>query len=347
MLTTLQHHGVFDAVRMAGLEHCAPPPWWLAVLQGIAAWIASLLIISSFFAPLMLLGEGPLVRGVGGVVLVGGAVWLFARDSLFTGQMGLAFSLAGQALLVSVVFDGFDAFATRPRVIAAVGLAIAVGMLVPASTVLHRTVCALLALGYGAVLVGPGDALAIYALVLTAAAAACWLLRRAWAASPRAALIKALAHALTLAALVAGWIVAVDPSFGALLSPGTSTATLPTAAFVYPLGAGIVLLATIAWLVRGLPPAQAAAGIGAGAIYALTAWNAPGLAVSGALLLAVFHACHRPWIALTLLAAIVYLGRFYYSLEATLLVKSGALAATGLVLLGLQFGLRRWRRTRP
>lgn len=344
LLDKLQHAGVFDAVRLAGLEHCFPPPWWLAVLQGIAAWIASLLIISSFFAPLILLGEGPLGRGVGGVVLLGVAIWLFGRNSRFTGQMGLAFSLAGQALLVSVVFDGFGASAEQLRVIAAIGLLVAAGMMVPSSTVLHRTVCALLVLGHGGVLVGSGNALAGYALVLTAAAAGCWLLRSRWAASPHAGLIKACAHALTLTSLLAAWIVAVDPALAAALSPGGPATGRPPAPALYPLGVGIILLATIAWLSRGMPPAQRAAGIGAGAIYALAAWSAPGLVVSGAILLAVFHACHRPWIALSLVAAIVYLGRFYYSLETTLLLKSGALAATGLVLLGLHFGLRRWRR---
>lgn len=342
LLEALQHHGVFDATRMAGLEHCLPPPWWLALLQGIAAWIASLLIISSFFAPLMLLGDGPLGRGVAGALLLAVAVWLFGRASLFTGQMALAFSLAGQALVVSVVFDGFGAFADQPRTIAVVGLVVSTGMMVPYSTVLHRTVCALLMLGHAVVLVGPGDPLVIYALALATAAVALWLWRSAWAARPRAALFKACAHALTLMALVSAWFVAVEPSLGAALLPGRAASQVPTQA-LYPAGVAVLLLLTVAWLSRGVSSARRAASIGAAAVYALAAWNAPGLVVSAAILLAVFHACHRPWIVLSLLAALVYLGRFYYALESTLLVKSAALAATGLVLLGLQFGLRRWQ----
>lgn len=343
LLEVLQHHGVFDATRMAGLEHCLPPPWWLALLQGIAAWIASLLIISSFFAPLLLLGEGPLGRGVAGTVLLAVAVWLFGRASLFTGQMALALSLAGQALVVSVMFDGLGAFAGQPRPIAAVGLLVAAGMMVPYSTVLHRTVCALLVAGNAAILIGPGDPLVIYALFLATVAVGLWLWRSAWAAWSRAAVLKAWAHALTLMSLVSAWFVAVEPSLGAMLLPGQLTNAGPPAPALYPAGVAVLLLLTVAWLSRGAPSTQRAAAIGAAAIYVLAAWNAPGLVVSAAILLAVFHACHRPWIALSLLAALVYLGRFYYGLESTLLVKSAALAATGVVLLGLQFGLRRWQ----
>jgi uncharacterized membrane protein len=49
-------------------------------------------------------------------------------------------------------------------------------------------------------------------------------------------------------------------------------------------------------------------------------------------------------VGLALLAIAWYLSWFYYSLETTLLVKSGALAATGLVLLAVAFALRRWGR---
>ena len=97
----LRAQGVVDDGQRDRLLSAAQVPWWLMLLQTLAAWVASLLILSSFMLPLSLLVDHALVRALAGVALCAVAVVLFRRERLFTAQMALAFSLAGQALVVS------------------------------------------------------------------------------------------------------------------------------------------------------------------------------------------------------------------------------------------------------
>lgn len=339
LLQRLVGLGVVEAERAGELAAQAPAPWWLAALQGFAAWVASFLIMSSFFAPLLLVGEGPLGRGIAGAALLGAALWLFRRDHAFTSQMALAFSLAGQALAVSAFAGELDA-SVNLRILSLVGLLVATGMFVTPATQLHRVVCALLITGHLGYLIGPGNPLAVYAVVLAAAAVGGWLVRRRWVPG-QAQRIKALVHAATLSALVIAAMVGTTASRELMIAADAARALNPV---IYPAGISLVLLVAVAWLARAGTGAFRLVTLGAALLIVVAAWRAPGLIASAAVLLAVFHACHRAWVALALLAALLYLGEFYYSLHATLLVKSGALAATGLVLLGMRRGLRLWWR---
>lgn len=331
--------GVLEAERAGELTAQAPAPWWLAALQGLAAWVAALLIMSSFFAPLMFIGEGPVGRGIAGAVLLGAALWLFRRGHAFTSQMALAFSLAGQALIVSAFAGELDASVSL-RMLSLVGLLVATGMFVAPATQLHRVACALLMTGHLGHLIGPGNSLALYAVMLAALAVGAWLVRRRWAPG-QAQRIKALVHAATLSALAIAVIVGTAATREIAIGTDATRALNP---MIYPAGISLVFLAAAAWLTRVGTGAFRLVSLGAALLIVVTAWRAPGLIASAAVLLAVFHAAHRAWVVLALLAALLYLGEFYYSLHATLLVKSGALAATGLVLLGLRYGIRLWGR---
>lgn len=334
LLDRLVGLGVLEAERAAVLAAAVPTPWWLAALQGIAAWVASFLIISSFFAPLLLLGEGPLGRGVAGAGLLGAALWLFRRGHPFTAQMGLAFSLAGQALVVGAFAGDFDGSVSF-RWLSLAGLLVATGMFLAPATQLHRVFCALLMAGHLGILIGPGNPLALYGFALAALAVGAWLARRQWAPG-QAQRIKALVHAATLAALVIAVLVGTAASRTLMSHADGAQSPDPV---VYPAGISLVLLVAVGWLARNGTSAFRLVSLGAAVLFVVAAWRAPGLIASAAVLLAVFHACHRAWAALALLAALLYLGEFYYSLHATLLVKSGALAATGLLLLGLRHAL--------
>lgn len=336
VLERLVSLGVIDAERAAALGGLAPAPWWLAALQGVAGWIASLFIVTSFMAPMLLLmvGDVPVGRAVAGLVLLGAAIWAFGRKKLFTDQMGLAFSLAGQALVVSTFAGDFGSADLSPDTLATIGLLVAAGMMVPPSTLLHRVVCALSIWGNLGVLVGPGNPMLAYAVLMTAAATAGWLTRERWVVHPRAGQLAAGLHAATLGALVSAWGVG---------SEFMREIAQPATPLIYQGGVALVLVATAAWLTRGVEGSLRFTVLAGAVLLSAAAWKAPGLVASAAILLAVFYACHRPWSVLALLATAFYLGDFYYSLETTLLVKSGALAATGLVLLVLRFALGRWQ----
>lgn len=343
--TGLAARDVVDAGRAAELADLVATPWWLAVLMAIAAWFASLMLVSTFFAPLFLagFGTGPVARGIGGTMLLAVALWLFGRGKSFTDQMGLAFSLAGQALLVSAFANVLDPSITNYDALWTMGLLVAVAMMVAPSTPTHRTLCALLACAHLGALIGFGNGLSSYAVALAAGAVAAWLGRSRWGYLPAALPVKPIAHALTLSALVCAWLVGVDAARDALLLLAGEDVDGRVWRWVYPVGASMVLLAAVGWLGREAPAAFRGVVLGGATLFIVAAWHAPGLITSAAILLAVFHACHRSWSLLALLATLLYLGEFYYSLQATLLVKSGALAVTGLVLIGLRFMLGRWQ----
>ncbi len=346
--TGLAARGVIDARRAAELAEVVATPWWLTILMAIAAWFASLMLVATFFAPLFLagFGSGPVARAIGGAMLLAVAIWLFGRGRGFTDQMGLAFSLAGQALWVSAFANVLDPSVTSYDLLWTVGLLVAVGMMVPPSTQTHRTLCALLVCAHLGALIGFGNGFSLYAVALTAGAVAAWLGRSCWGSLPAVLSVKPIAHALTLGALVCAWLVGVDAARDALLLLAGEDAGARALSWVYPAGAGIVLFAAVSWLAREAPPAFRRIVLAGAALFIVAAWHAPGLITSAAILLAVFHACHRAWSLLVLLAVLLYLGEFYYSLQATLLLKSGALAATGLALLGLRFLLGRWQERR-
>ncbi len=73
------------------------PPWYVRVLVGFGAWLASLLLIA-FVVMSVTDSESPMVA-VGGVMMVAALGARFASGHDFVAQAALAVSLAGQALL--------------------------------------------------------------------------------------------------------------------------------------------------------------------------------------------------------------------------------------------------------
>lgn len=338
LLERLGAAGIADEAQLAALRGATRTPWWLALLLGFAAWIAALMIMSSFFVPLLAFGNDAVARAFGGILLAAASVFLLRRRKPFTDQMGLAFSLAGQALFVSAFADRFFDLVDGTDVLALAALAAGLAMAAVPSSGVHRSACVLIALSSLAWLIGPGTGLALFGIALAGGAVALWLARPAWSAHPRAPLIKAAAHALTLAALILAPYGHAHSALTVLEEALTGYQTgfvLP----VYRIGAALVLLATTAWLCRDAAALRLPALAGA-LLFALAAHPAPGLLVAVAVLLATFHASHRPWIAMTLVFATLYLGELYYSLQDTLLMKSFALIASGAVLLALRTLLR-------
>ncbi len=345
LIEALTARGIVDPAQQARLRAHDATPWWLQLLQTLAAWIASLLILSAFMLPMAIVGDSPPARALAGAVLCGAALWLFRRGHLFTMQMALAFSLAGQALLVSAVGERWDAFFDGGRQWAVVGAMVAAGMMLPRTSVLHRTLCGLLLLFDIGHLLGRGAALEVYGIALTAIATLAWLSRRQWAAGRHGALLGAAARAAALAALAVPAAIALrgEALWGLLLAAQSGFAYR---ASVLSIGVALVCGAVGGWLLRDAAPRTRSLALAAGLALALAAQPAPGLIVAAALFLAGVHAGHRLLAAVAAVAAVLYLGEYYYRLDTTLALKSALLAASGLVLLGLRRLLGRPARER-
>ena len=89
-----------------------------------------------------------------------------------------------------------------------------------------------------------------------------------------------------------------------------------------------------------LAVAHRAVGAGRRHPVSLAAWPVPGVVVALIVLLEAFAAGRRALAGLAVVALLAALAHYYYALQAPLLVKAGALAATGIVLLGARFALR-------
>lgn len=332
LLDGLRQQRILGEPAAQRLQQQDAVPWFMGLLSGGAAWLAALLLTVSM---LLMLDGSPLAAGIVGVVVLGVAVGLLRRPGVFVSQFGLALSLVGQGMLVLAIsqLDLWSAHQERPS--AAVAALVAIGMLwVPAAGV-HRLACALIALSAGAVFIGFNGLLAIYGVSLAAVAAWLWLARSRWAGSDRAGLWRALAEATSLMALIVPmlggwhWASPVDREVGLGW------------AWLYPLGAGVLLLCVVCYLLRGQSLKVRLGAVVAALLLTLPGTQAPGLLVAAVLWLAVFHASDRLWCVLMGGGAALYLGNFYYSLHISLLQKSIWLVVGGALLLMLRWCLLR------
>ncbi|WP_285259449.1 DUF4401 domain-containing protein [Halopseudomonas bauzanensis] len=332
MLDELQQRGILAQDERARLQATQAAPWYMTALSGFAAWFAALMLLAAW---MMSLGGEPLPHLIGGGILLLAAIGLLRGSGAFVKQLGLAFSMLGQALLVFFIAELEPPSLASLQLPALLALVVAIGMLLVRAGSAHRFLCALVAMLGLVLLVESHFLLSIHAIVLAALAVWLWLRRARWAGSPQAPLMRAAAGAATLMALVLG--IVGQPSMGGLrwfLAPEPDAGGWIT--WLYPLGAALVLLATLTCLTRGVQGPVRLACLGGALILAVLGSPAPGLLIAAALWLAVFQACDRLWCVLVGVGVAFYLGDLYYSLHITLLVKSTLLAASGLVLLLLR-----------
>jgi len=344
---------LWERLRTAGVVDRALPegdgvvvPWYVRAMIGIAAWIAALFLIGSILALVSGLFRSGGSMATVGLVLCAIAVVVMRTSvaNVFVAQFAFALSLAGQGLFIAGVFShasfgsgstGFESNGVRFLIV----LAFEAGLVLLAPAYVHRVLCTLAAaIAFGgalvawkaSVLLGPIVALG-YAFVALRSTRDGELLAL-W--QPVVAGL-ALALAGSVVALVVATLIAeVDARI-------TRTVLLPwTGHAAMTLAFGIV----VALLLRdaGVRPVSRA-GIAvwlAVAAVAAAAWFVSGLLVAGILLLVAFAIGHEVLIGLGVIALLATLSRYYYGLEATLLVKSAALCATGIALLAARYGMR-------
>lgn len=343
LLDQIQRPAGLSQEQRERLSSGVDSPWWLSVLLGLAAWVSSLFLIGSLVGPSVMLLDGPVGMGLAGMLMLCAGLWLFGRPGVFPEQMGLAFALGGQGLLVYVLADAMAA-SDELRSAAIVCLPLSAGLLLAPGSMLFRRLCALLVFASIAVLLGSGPGLTLYGLLLACMAIVSWLLRSSWVSASYALHLRALTDAATLMAL----LLALYGHQGLLdvMSQHTSAITAPAGVWLLiHLGPGSLLLLTLGWLLRSESVRTRIAVLLAVGIVLLLTYQAPGLLISCALGLAVYHAGSRSWSVLVPAFALFYLAEFYYSLHISLLHKSLLLCASGLSLLAIRHGLKSllWR----
>jgi hypothetical protein len=330
----------------AGIVAGEPPqdagdmtPWYVRAMVGTAAWIAALFLVMSIGIGLEELLRNTTATGIAGLVICAAAIALMRANpaGVFASQLALAGSLAGQALVAYALLDS----AQWPRLVPWLWLgAFELVLVVLAANYLHRVLSTLgvaVAASFALVAVGWWS---LFPALVTAGFVAVQL-NEARLAS-QAPLWQPVATGLALAAVFSTSEAMFGPGDIGLWGVHRVMAAPP---WVGTAAIAAVLIATVWALLRDaeVPAASPVAIATWLAVVALVAaaWPVPGLTVALIVMLVAFATGHTALLGFAILAMLGALGHYYYSLQTTLLVKSGALLATGLVLLGFR-GILHW-----
>lgn len=311
-------------------------PWYVRVMLGIAGVIAALFLLGFVGVGFAFVIKNAAVSVSVGIAVIAGAFAIFraAARSDFAVMFALSVSFAGQALIGIGLFDllraGPDALAWIIFALLQAVLALVVRHFI------HRLASAYLAgvalafamadAGIGALAVG----------LLGAAVAALWLNELPLAT--RRELLSPIAYGVTLAYLQAE----ISGAFGdSLFRLVTATDVARVARWAGQALVAGALLATAAALLRRAGwktgDSRSVLALVVCAAIGLASFKAPGIAGGLMIVLLGFANGNRLLAGAGIAALLIYIGRYYYMLDLTLLVKSGVLAATGGALL-----LARW-----
>jgi Domain of unknown function (DUF4401) len=296
----------------------APPtrPWFIALLLGIAGWLAGL--CSVFFLALVFEPKTAGSLGMIGVVLLAVAFGLYVadRNNSFLDQLALAFSIAGQLAVAGAIGQATE---WKPALTASL-IAILQGVLVLAMpNSLARLLSTMFACAAWAIAIRTG-----------------WL-SGGWFGSARASVGF-------LPALLAWLVIWTPVAAAAWFLIAREAAWMATAfrTLARPVLSGLLIalafgsLATAPWeMFDDFGPA------GARRMNWLVIW--PLLSAAGAMLAGflAYRLRHTGLIGAAAVAAFLHAVMFYYLLGSTLLTKAAIMAVAGVVMLAI--GGMLWR----
>lgn len=339
LLQQLQQQGLISQQQYQDIIQAPRSAWWLEVLAAIAAWVASLFVLTAFGGTLAILGDSVAVHLTGGIILLAGCVFLSRLPQDFLQQMAVAFSLAGQAL---ILWGTNDALLLKEDQLYLLALAQATVLLFLPLNAAHRWLCGIIILASLHLLLSSMLLIVITSLLLTAIVITLWLSRTVWAAHPFSPLIKSITEILTLYSLLAASFS--QDYFSAQYQSWWWIDYHPYITSVYQYGSMLLLFGCVCWLSRNQPIVWRVAAAAVAIVLMLLLQSAPGMLLSTALLLVTFHSCSKRWFYACLLFMLIYLSEFYYSMHITLLQKSGILLLSGAFLLLLCAALNYYQR---
>lgn len=317
-------------------------PWYVRAMLGVAGWIGALFLLGFVgVAFAFVFKSGTAALAVGAMCCAGAyAIFRAAPDNDFAQQFGLAVSFAGQATFVFGLFDMLGRRIDATHFFAVAGFEAALAVLL--ANFVHRiwsTLAAAAALGYALAYLGIHGAAAGAA---AAGLALLWLNEHEWAV--RGALWRPVGYGLALSLLHLESVLLFGHGMSFWSHRDEAVVDSEWILWIGPALAGAVLVYTVWRLLarQGVAVSERTgiATLAASGSVALVSLQAPGVASSLLILLLGFAGGNRVLSGIGVLALLGYLSHFYYSLQATLLLKSAVLAGTGIVLLALWAGMR-------
>ena len=311
----------------------ARSPWYVRAMLGVAAWIGALFLFGFVGVTFRFVIESAIGALTAGAILCGAAWLVFTsmRDNDFTGQLGLAASLAGQVLFL---YGLFRLLKTERAEVYLLMFAFEAALVAFLPNFLHRVWSTLAAVAALAFALGSLGLPSLGTGVIATCFAVVWLHACRWAkpASVREPVGTGVALALAWCDVNLLWREAMWPWVvrGDQVLPryATHLGTLLTA--------GVFVYTVVRLLHREDVGFGSRVGIAAftGSVALLAAsWSAPGVAAALLIVLVGYANGSRFLLGLGLIALGGYLSYFYYQMHNTLLAKSAVLAGTGAVLL--------------
>lgn len=345
--------GSFSEERLQRIEsalvddHRSDMPWYLRLIIGIGAWIASLFFLGFAGTLIGWREEDRAAFGIIGVVLLVVAVAVGRRKwGVFAGQCALAVSLAAQAMIYyGFVNEHFHPLAT----VVVFSIALAAVLYIAYPNFLSRLMTCFAALqitllwaygGDGDYLFGPTRVQSdlsqlVFCYWALHLAAICWCFMRTRSAS----LVAPLGYAFIVSLGV--WQMEILRNFW--IHSTEITYSLPWVEWMFlHLRLGLTALALFGvsiWAAGGIPALRARAQLFAGFAMVLVflVWlGSGGVLLALLFMLLGFSLQNRLILGLGLILFPVFLTHYYYNLNLDLLAKSGVLVGSGLVMLLLR-----------
>lgn len=348
-MTALTRDALWAKLQGAGLAEGAMPeagdaraPWFVRLMLGIAGWIGAFFLLGFVGAALAFLVQSAGSAFVVGAGACAGAVFIFrvAPKNDFIAQFGLAVSLAGQVLMTYAAAQWIERSAT--------GIALYIALqqlllfvLVP--NFVHRLWASwsgALAAAYAMLDAG------LFAFTPAATTAAfIWFALAEFRLARHGEMLRAGLYGLALTAVIAAMMHG-DLASGLFHGRTHAISLGEPGLWLGRLASLAVLLWAVAALLRreglGFSSGQGRVGLAGALILGVASIKAPGVGPAVAILVVGFANADRVLQGLGIVALLGYLSHYYYSLQATLLLKSGLLVATGIALLAARLAMRHW-----
>ncbi|MBK9990864.1 MAG: DUF4401 domain-containing protein [Verrucomicrobia bacterium] len=335
----LRDHGLVEGDMPEAGD--AGAPWFVRVMLGIAGWIGAMFLLGFVGVGFSFVFKSSVATFVVGIGACIAAVAIFraAPKNDFVGQFGLAVSLAGQVMMAFGVGQWLDdsLFGTALYIALQQTLLF---ILMP--NFVHRLWASWTgALAAAVALMDAG--LFGFTPAITTGAFACVALAE-FKLARHGTLLRAGIYGLALAAVQTA--VMHDHSVANLILEHNRHGLVLGATGIW-LGR-LASLAVFLWVVTALlkrdnlslsSGSGRLAVIGA-LVLGLVSIKAPGVGPAAAILIIGYANADRVLVGLGIFALLGYLSHYYYSMQTTLLEKSGLLIAFGIVLLLARLGLR-------
>jgi hypothetical protein len=315
-------------------------PWYVRLMLGLAGCIAAAFLIGFVAVGLEFVVQSKPGSIFAGVLMIASAYVLFLTSRTdFSAMFGLAVSVAGQALLAYGLFRMLEGLgrATPWLMMAAIEGALAAAM----AHYIHRLLSAYAAVLMLAAAFAVSGAAALAPAIAAAAVAYVWLNELQ---SPGLhARLHPIAYGLTLGLInveIFNW--GGKPFLAAFARPDAVD-------WARPWMGELLVLATLLFVVwrliarAGWEPREPRSmmALATAALIGGASLKAPGIAAGFIIVLLGFSNGNRVLWGLGIASLLLYVSGYYYLLDATLLFKSGVLAASGVVLLGARWLLLR------